>query len=164
MEYQKSYLSQQNVCPIGLIGTLIIWTGFYYAGEWFSIPAMAIHPLVRIILIIMFFIDGMYLVLGGLHAVNKNGRDGKLVTSGVFLFVRHPLYSAIIYSITGLLAMLFYSWGLLLSAIPLSFFWSWLVIREERYLIQYFGEEYDNYCRTTGQFFPSFKNIKNKFK
>ena len=143
--------------------TLLVWSGFYYGGRALGLPPMSIHPVLRFILLLMFLIDAAYLVIGGLYTLAKNNWGQKLITTGPFLFVRHPLYSALIYSATGALALSLYSWSLLVAAVPLSFYWSWLVTKEERFLKEVFGEEYERYCATTGQFFPSFKNIEDKF-
>ena len=163
MDIKKSYFSCFGVGPTGIAVTVVIWVIFYTVEEIVNIPPMLIHPVLRFILLLMFLIDAAYLVVGGLYTLAKNNWGQKLITTGPFLFVRHPLYSALIYSATGALALSLYSWSLLVAAVPLSFYWSWLVTKEERFLKKVFGEEYERYCATTGQFFPSFKNIEDKF-
>jgi len=52
------------------------------------------------------------------------------------------------------------SWSLLVSVLPLSILWSWLVQREEAELIRRFGKKYTDYMEYTGQFFPTKKGMK----
>lgn len=152
-----------GVGPIGVGATIIIWGLFYRVEALLSVPRMSVAPFLRLLLLIMFLVDAVYLVGGGIATLRKYGWGKKLITTGPFMFVRHPLYSALIFSATGALALGFYSWALLVSAIPLSFFWSWLVTFEERRMHRRFGKKYEQYCSVTGQFFPSLKNLEDKF-
>ena len=151
-----------GVGPTGILMTLLVWSGFYYGERALGLPPMSVYPILRLILLIMFLADAVYLVGGGVYALRAQGWGEKLITSGPFLFVRHPLYSALIYSATGSLALWQYSWSLLVAVIPLSFLWSWLVSFEEQKMIKKFGREYEDYCLTTGQFFPSLKYLDDK--
>jgi len=151
-----------GVGPTGILMTLLVWSGFYYGGRALDLPPMSVYPILRLLLLIMFLADAIYLVGGGIYALRTQGWGEKLITSGPFLFVRHPLYSALIYSATGSLALWQYSWSVLVAVIPLSFLWSWLVSFEEQKMIEKFGREYEDYCLTTGQFFPSLKHLDDK--
>lgn len=90
--------------------------------------------------------------------VSERGRS--VVKKGPYRFVRHPIYSAFIYSITGFLALLFQTWSLVICVVPLALFWSWHVRSEEERMIKTFGDEYKNYMADTGQFLPSLKSLK----
>ena len=151
-----------GVGPVGVCATIIVWMVFYFAGEGLSIPKMAIHPVLRGGMLFIFLIDAVYLLGGGITALVRNGWGIKLVTTGPYQFIRHPIYSVLIYSATGALALWLYSWLLLASVIPLSLFWSWLVQKEERYMLERFGAAYRAYMERTGQFFPSMKALKEE--
>ena len=78
--------------------------------------------------------------------------DGQLVTTGVFRYVRHPIYSGLLLVGAGLTAwgaswVHFLAWGLL-----------WLVLNtkahfEEKLLAERYPE-YEQYCATAGRFVP----------
>jgi protein-S-isoprenylcysteine O-methyltransferase Ste14 len=77
----------------------------------------------------------------------------KLVQKGPFRIIRHPLYVSYIFILAGLSMVLLTFWLL----IPTLF----LIIgiyptakAEEEILIEQFGEEYINYKRNVGMFFP----------
>jgi len=151
-----------GVGPVGGLVTVIVWIVFYFIGEWLSIPKMAIHPALRGGMLLVFLVDAVYLLGGGVMFLIRNGWGTELVTTGPYQFVRHPIYSVLIYSATGALALWLYSWLLLASVLPLSLFWSWLVQKEERYMLEKFGAVYREYMEKTGQFFPSMKALKEE--
>ena len=79
-----------------------------------------------------------------------------LVTSGVFRYIRHPMYSAHwLWGIAQIL--LIHNWiaGLasLVVIIPLYIL---RVRREEHMMLEQFGEEYRTYMRQTGRILPRF--------
>ena len=83
-------------------------------------------------------------------------RAKTLITTGPYQYVRHPIYAAFIWSGTGILAMVYKSWLLIIFVIPIHIYWVWHVQKEENYMIDKFGSAYTDYMNTTGQFFPKF--------
>ena len=79
-----------------------------------------------------------------------------MITKGPYQFVRHPVYAAFIWSGTGIMAMTYKSWLLIVFVIPIHIFWAWHVQKEEKHMIDKFGSAYADYIKTTGQFFPRF--------
>ncbi len=82
----------------------------------------------------------------------RNGHE--LITHGVYRRVRHPMYAALwVWGIAQ--AMLLHNWvagfSQLLSFAPLYFL---RVPREERMMLDHFGDEYRTYMRHTGRVFP----------
>jgi protein-S-isoprenylcysteine O-methyltransferase Ste14 len=77
----------------------------------------------------------------------------RLVTTGPYRWVRHPLYS-----IAGLgwlgMGLMIASWPVLLGVLALPALLSLRAEREEAALVERFGDEYRAYMRRTGRFFP----------
>lgn len=143
-----------GVGPAGLLGTVVFWATVIIIEDLLNIPEMTMPAIVRDLLAVFFGADMLYLIGGSLLIV-KPSKIGKTVFSrGPYRFIRHPIYSAVLYSGTGLSALYWSSWGLILSVVPLSVFWSWLVIREENFMLNRFGRKYQEYINNTGQFFP----------
>ncbi len=164
MKFSKTYKRIFGVGPVGLITTFLVWALFFYTEKWIGLPPMKISGIFRIFLLVVLGLDAVYLYVGGMIVLMKNQWGNKLVTQGPYQFIRHPFYSALIYSATGSLALWLYSWALLISVIPLTLFWSWLATKEERYIIDRFGDEYLQYMKKTGQFFPSYSYFKSEMK
>lgn len=79
----------------------------------------------------------------------------KLITSGVFAFARHPIYSGILFMAFGLSIWMNSGYKLLISFLLFVVFYFKSRYEEER-LQQRFAE-YVFYKRQTGRFFPKFK-------
>ncbi len=112
----------------------------------------------------VFAVDAIYIIISSNYYIRKNGKTNKLINEGVYQFIRHPQYSLWIFSFTGILGIVLSSWSVLITAIPLSIFWSWLVQREEVNLLKIYGIEYQKYIEQTGQFLPSWRAMKENIK
>ncbi len=80
--------------------------------------------------------------------------EHKLITSGIFQYIRHPMYSA--HWLWGIAqALLIHNWiaGLASLAIFLPLYLL-RVRREEQMMLEQFGEEYRLYMRRTGRVIP----------
>jgi len=148
--------------PIGFVVTIIIWLVAIKLEKAMGIPKMIINPTFKNFLLIVFFIDAVYLFLGSQLTLRPKERGKKLITHGPFRFIRHPIYSAIMFSGSGMLAVWRESWIILVSVLPISLFWAWLVQKEENYMISLFGKKYKKYQEKTGQFLPSWKALKKE--
>jgi protein-S-isoprenylcysteine O-methyltransferase Ste14 len=105
----------------------------------------------------------------GLAYIKRGGKDKnvfakKLVTEGVFAHCRNPLYLGNILIVVGIgivaHSLLFY-----LVGIPLFiFFYMAIIMAEENYLANKFGQEYVDYCRNVNRFIPKFSGIGETVK
>lgn len=83
-------------------------------------------------------------------------QEHKLVTNGVYQHLRHPIYASV--WLTGIAqALLLQNWiaglALLVTFIPIYFL---RVPREEKMMLDNFGEEYRSYMQRTGGVIPKF--------
>jgi protein-S-isoprenylcysteine O-methyltransferase Ste14 len=131
----------------------------YWFEQSFSLP--------QIISWILLFVSIYLVVAGGLILLRKgkpsHKREDKhllgfektteLVTTGVYRFVRHPLYASLIYL----------SWGIFLKHITLDLFILTLICsglfyltarHDEKECIAYFGDSYLNYMKNSKMFIP----------
>lgn len=86
------------------------------------------------------------------HLEIKAGQ--RLVTSGIYKSIRHPMYSAhLLYAIAQ--AMLLGNWiaGFSFLLLQLSFY-PLRIPKEEQMMQQHFGDEYREYMQRTGRLFP----------
>lgn len=79
-----------------------------------------------------------------------------LITHGVFRYIRHPMYAAhLLWGIAQ--ALLLHNWivgySMLFFFLPL--YWQ-RVHREERMMLDHFGDEYGKYMKRTGRLVPKF--------
>jgi protein-S-isoprenylcysteine O-methyltransferase Ste14 len=91
----------------------------------------------------------MWLV-GAVTVMRAYNRD-RLVTSGIFALVRHPIYAAWITLIFPGLALLTRSWPMLLTPWIAYAIFRRLIHREDEYLEQRFGQAYRDYRRRVNE-------------
>lgn len=91
----------------------------------------------------------------GITPVSVTRKEHKLVTNGIYHYIRHPLYTF------G--ASMFVSFGMMADNwfIAVLGLFTFIVMairtpREEANLIEKFGDEYREYMKRTGRFFPKF--------
>lgn len=104
------------------------------------------------------YITGAVLIIWGWKSIHKQywskeEGKGKLVTGGIYNYIRHPQYTGFLTITLGMLM----EW----ATIPLLIMWPILVVlyyrlakKEEGYMVQEFGEEYERYRSRTGMFMP----------
>ncbi len=153
-----------GIGPYGVVFTILIWFVVHYFEIILKVPKIIINPTFRIMLMAIFISDVFYLLIGGNYYLGKSGRGKEIAKKGPFQFIRHPIYSVWIYSFTGILSMIFYSWGIIISAIPIALVWSWLVQREEADMLNKFGNDYKVYMEQTGQFLPSWRAMRDSIE
>lgn len=101
-----------------------------------------------------------YIIRGG---KNKKVYAEDLVTTGIFAHCRNPLYVGNILMITGVGIL---SNSLLYVVIMIPFFlfiWQAIVLAEENFLRNKFGEQFINYCARVNRWVPSLKGISKTF-
>ena len=83
-------------------------------------------------------------------------KEHKIITSGPYRVIRHPIYTAMFIWVIGLAlftASLVFALLALLTIIVLIL----RIPKEEKMMIEQFGDEYKKYMQITGRFFPRFR-------
>lgn len=105
----------------------------------------------------------------GLAYIIRGGRDKKvyaeeLVTSGIFAHCRNPLYVGNIMMLLGV-GILANSLIYLVIVMPVFLFiYQCIVLAEENYLHNKFGQTFDEYCSRVNRWFPSLSGLTKTFK
>ena len=150
----KHYMRLWNVGPPGLLFSLAIIHGLHHAEQAFLLKTFSLSSGWFFALITLTTLDALILLFWVLFSLPPKNRGIKLSKKGVYGFVRHPIYTAIVYHIPILCAL---SWGsyLILLFLPVHhIIWGKLVEREEKYLIGIFGQEYLHYMNEVPRFIP----------
>lgn len=165
MKSQEFKMPAFGVGPIYVITCLILTIGgiclhlkgYLYQGE---LREGKIFFLIAGTLLILF---GIYLWLQAVivEKINKKVKEKKLITSGVYSFVRNPVYSAFIFIFTGTLLLRANYFLLILPFI----FWAFLTIlmknTEEKWLKSEFGKEYEIYLKEVNRVIPWIRRKSN---
>lgn len=105
-----------------------------------------LHPLSNILIFV-----GLIIISIGWKKIHSG--TGKLVTNGIYRYIRHPQYSGFMLIIIGFLLQ----WPTLITLIMapiLSIMYRRLAIKEEKVMISKFGDEYKQYMNDVPRFFP----------
>lgn len=94
------------------------------------------------------------IVAWSVRALSPETRGRELVTTGPYLYVRHPVYAAFLGFFDLGLVLFLDGWPYLGWAIAQYPLWHWNVAAEERLMTKDFGADYVDYCRRTPRFLP----------
>lgn len=113
-----------------------------------------LHPLSNILIAC-----GLIIIAIGWKGIHSG--NGKLVTYGIYKFVRHPQYSGFILMIIGFLIQ----WPTIITVIMapmLLFMYTRLAKKEEKIMIEEFGEQYKTYIKKVPRFIPKIFNFRRE--
>lgn len=173
-DYVAGYVKAARDLPRDrLLFSFILVLGMPFTVWWLAVPIYAFYPsifeglgleiqnqLLGWIGMAATFFAGVihvwsHMVLGRYYAqgLPKIRQGHKLVTTGPYRYVRHPIYvSAILYFVaTFLLAANWFFLMIFLTLIPGLYVFA---KREEKVLIDHFGSEYSDYMKRSWMFIP----------
>ncbi len=137
-----------------LIPFVYIFTGWLSFAD-FNLPVWVGWVGIAVFAIALWLLWRSHADLGRNWRVTTELREKHtLATGGVFRYVRHPMYSAhLLWGIAQVL--LIHNWIAGLASLVIFFpFYILRVRREERMMLEQFGEEYRTYMSQTGRIFP----------
>ncbi len=125
-----------------------------------------------ILLIYLFNIIGSIFRLNGIiiwskaalgeKGITKYIAQEKLRTDGVYTIVKHPLYTGHAIALTGIALFFHNFFSLLLPFIYFVFLTILMKNTEEKWLLDKFGKEYEDYCKNVNLCIPNI-NLKKIF-
>ncbi|MCR5026970.1 MAG: isoprenylcysteine carboxylmethyltransferase family protein [Methanobrevibacter sp.] len=154
----------ENHLPIFGIGPylVLVMGGITIISSIFSyyhlIPVYKITELNMVFLIL-----GILLIILGIifwvlavviSKIDREVENNNLVTTGIYAYVRHPIYAAFFYIAVGLILI---SQNILLFVLPIIY-WAFLTVAmiktEEKWLIEKYGDDYIIYSKKVNRFIP----------
>jgi len=138
-----------------------IYTAVILALHFLWVPHLSV-PIPRVftqIFGIVLLITGVTIYLISGLSIHKYFNDGKLATKGVYAYFRHPIYGSwIVFIIPGVVLLINSLIGL---TIPIFMYvvFKILIVEEDKYLEEKFGEEFFNYKKRVGEIFPKLWTI-----
>ena len=136
----------QGVLLLGAVASGLIWS-----HQWHSVPLLLCGWLLVLIAVIC-GIAGATALGSNLNPFPQPAPDARLVQSGIYSLMRHPLYTALMGGAVGW-ALVRASWPALAGALVLIAFLHAKASVEELLLRQLFPD-YATYERRVGRFIP----------
>ena len=150
----KHYNRLWNVGPPGLIFSLCLIYITHWIEMSFNMKKYELSPPWFYALFFLVLAEAVLILIWVLFSLPPTKRGKILSRQGVYAFIRHPIYTTIIFHLNVLFSLW---WGsfLIIFLIPIQYlFWSKIIIREEEYLVGIFGEEYIDYISNVSRFVP----------
>jgi len=145
---------------IFLIVFLVLWILDSFVFHFSAILAKYIPVYTRLILAGLILIPSGFLAWLGLRVVFMEVRDPpRVIRTGVFSYMRHPIYFAALLFYIGLIFMT-------LSLVSLIFwacifiFYNYIATYEEKQLEKKFGQEYIDYRKKVPKWIPRLRSSK----
>jgi protein-S-isoprenylcysteine O-methyltransferase Ste14 len=146
------------------IGGLVLWfsaIAYLINPAWLAWSKMGLPEWARLSgvgigLISVLLIYWLFSSIGsGITPTVATRKEHKLVTHGIYKYIRHPLYSVGTLMFLSI-AVISDSWFIATLAVFAFILLSMRLPNEEAHLIEKFGDEYREYMKTTGKFIPKF--------
>ena len=162
---QHRHMSLWGAGPLYVI-TISVFTlvaaCFHFSGRLPSVelPAgiMKLMDMIGIVLAVAGITVWSRAVYGS--GIRKGIREDRLVTDGIYAWIRHPVYASFTYLYWGILFCMGNVW--LLVSVPL--YWIFLTVlmknTEEKWLHNRYGKEYEDYCRKVNRCIPKLTGKK----
>ena len=159
----RSQAGQKPLLGLRLLG-LTMWIpifAYLINPQWVMWARVALPDWVRVIGLVAVAIDSVLVIWmfrsldTNITPVHEARESAKLITSGPYRWIRHPLYSfgfALLIALSVITAM----WWLAACAALFIGFMLWRVPKEEAILVGVFGDAYRSYMTRTGRFLPKF--------
>lgn len=153
-DLRETVLLGISLSGLGLIPLLYVATGFPAFAERSFVPAVAwLGVLVALVALVMFRLT--HKALGRNWSVSLQVRENhRLIQDGVYGRVRHPMYTAFwLWALAQ--ALLLPNWVAGLSGIAgFGTLYALRIGREERMMLEAFGDEYRAYSSRTARLIP----------
>ena len=153
---ENNHLPLYGIGPY-LMGSITLMTLLAIALSFLGyIPKYESNAILMTILgVVLIILGAAFWISAVLNSdIQSNIRKNRLVTTGIYSIVRHPIYAAFLYAITGIILI---SNNMLLYVLPVVY---WLILKEtmkrteEKWLVEAYGDDYLNYSRKVNGFIP----------
>jgi protein-S-isoprenylcysteine O-methyltransferase Ste14 len=145
-----------GVGPLGALITVVLFLLAWWlnrsVGDWVILN----RPFALRCAGVLFIVFGLFLHMWTFFTLRNWWQKDQLCTGGPFRYFRHPMYAAWVSFISMGVALFLNSWVYVLWSVVLHPIWHALASREEKTVLDVFGDQYRRYAATTGRFLPRF--------
>jgi protein-S-isoprenylcysteine O-methyltransferase Ste14 len=140
--------------PLGGLLSGLLLVAAFLARDHLGLPPIMENAVLRNRLAGLAGVLALSLFAWSHAALPPSARGQRLCTTGPYRYVRHPLYAGLLYLVSLGLALFLNNCVFLLWAVLLHPLWHQVIRYEERLMVDLFGDEYREYQKRTGRFFP----------
>lgn len=152
----KKHLPLFGVGPIYVVSILLTTVLAAVSSGKGIIPKIEFFRPVMLTVGAIFIIAGIGIWLSAVFGsrMDKNIIENRLVTTGIYAYVRNPMYSGVMITCTGIILCCN---NIILLVLPFVY-WAYMTIlmknTEEKWLLALYGKEYEEYCKKVNRCIP----------
>ncbi len=148
--------------PLGFGLCILVFITFWKIGKVAGITSLYGDKLLHNMLAGILLCAGGIIFYTAFRAMPISKHNKCLVTHGLYSYVRHPRYAAIVFLIYPAFALLVHSSLCLISTLAAYAIFRLSAVLEEHKLIQVFGQDYKNYMKETPGFIPRLRRRQSR--
>ena len=161
--YRLSYMNDNDnhlplfgVGPFLIIPILVITVTSIILTVYNLVPVYKLNwDILNILGVFLIILGIIFWVMAALKSrIDDEIKSNRLVTTGVYGLVRHPIYAAFLYAVTGLILIANNIYLLVLPVIYWIILTIAMIKTEEKWLTDKFGKSYIEYSRKVSRFVP----------
>lgn len=151
---KKDHLPVLGYGPYFILAMAIVFSIFLYLPKkGFFVKLYLDNIIMSIIGIFLIVLGVIVYILSLVHSrIGTRIKENKLVTNGIYRYIRNPIYAGILYVFTGVLFLQ----RNLIAIVAFIIFWIahliFIKATEEKWLIEKFGNEFLDYMKKTNRF------------
>ncbi len=146
-----------GVGPLGFGLCVLVFATFWKIEKVAGIDWLYGNKVLHKVLAGVLLCAGGVIFYAAISVMPISKHNKSLVTHGVYSYVRHPRYAAIVFLIYSAFALLAHSFLCLISTVVAYVIFRLSAVLEERKLIQVFGQDYKDYMKETPGFIPKIR-------
>ena len=140
--------------PLGFVLCILLFVTFWKIDKVAGIASLYGDNILHKVLAGVLLCAGGIVFYTAIRAMPISKHNKCLVRHGVYSYVRHPRYAAIVFLVYPAFGLLAHSYLCLISTIAAYVIFRLSAVLEERKLIQVFGQDYKDYMKETPGFIP----------
>lgn len=141
---------------------MVFFLSKYLFVNWKSVFLDRLFDFLGLVVVLMGFLFRIS-ARGYKAECSKDG--GNLIFGGPYKLIRNPMYFGTLLIGMGVISMLFQWWVAVFFLVVYLSIYLPQIKREEKFLLDRFGQDYRLYCRQTHRFFPGITSLfKNKLR
>ena len=140
--------------PRGLLISLALLALAWQLESFAGLPIIIPSFCARWAVFVLTLVGAVFVVVWSIKSLPPAKRGKKLITNGIYRYLRHPLYAAFVSCLNFGLAVLLNNWIYIIWAVLVHGIWHWNIESEEKLMRREFPQKYEEYCQITGRFIP----------
>ncbi len=156
----KKRMTRWGVGPRFTVVSFLIATAVFTAHTtWLAHLKIPLPRAISLILGIVLVIIGLPVFIIPGMTIDKYFSRGELATDGMYKYIRHPIYGAwIVFIVPGFVLLMNSLIGIIIPVLMYAVF-KILIVEEDRFLEDQFGERFIEYKSNVGSIFPKIRNL-----